>query len=519
MLNAKLRLSAAMPLIVLSACTAPINETAVTEAPAAPAPAAEAPAVPASPASAGPLYVSDKNVSTDCGIGWIAPPPPGFAPEIGGVVQQMPPLLVSNLAVGADRPMVETDVERVAPGYVIIEPGFRMTKSLIDIDRNVVATFQNDYLGFNQLLPDGSRLASSNMFADTFNGGGGERGCVEEYGPDGALNWRLRLESDEYVHHHDVVKMPNGNVLALVWERVSAQQAIELGRNPEFTAENGDFWFDGVVEVNPATAEIVWEWSARHHVIQDFDPTKANYGVVADHPERLDINKFILDGDGVRADWTHANALDYNAELDQIIWSSNYLSEVYVIDHSTTPYEAQRSDGGRYGKGGNFLFRWGNPANYNQGGADDRTLFNQHDVQWIRPGLDGAGNLMIFNNGHPQLRRYTTVVELAPAMNADGSYVIDGDGGYAPVDIVCEYAPTGDEQFFSHFISGVQRLPNGNTLVNQGAGGRLREVTREGDIVWEYRYQEDDGVPHMLFRAYKYPPDHPGVQALLDRGQ
>lgn len=421
-------------------------------------------------------------------------------------------MLASWQAVGAGRPIAETDAERVSPGYVLIEPGYRKPAYLINNDKEVVASFENDYFSFTQLQADGSRLASSNLYSDVFQDGGGNRGCVEEYAADGSLNWRIRLATDDYIHHHDVVKLENGNVLALVWERVSVEQAVWLGRNPDHVAENGNFWFDGIVEVNPITAEIVWEWSMRHHLIQDFDAGKPNYGVVADHPELLDINAIHFNRDGgVEDDWTHVNALDYNSNLDQIIFSSNYLSEVYVIDHSTTPYEAQRS-------GGDFLYRWGNAENYDRGTAEDRMLFNQHDVQWIKAGLPGAGNIMIFNNGDGKLRPHTSVVEFSTPVNDDGSYALDAGGAYGPKDLAWEYAPTDEDIFFSWFISGTQRLANGNTLVNHGASARVREVTPGGEIVWEYAYDDGAEGPHMLFRANRFPADHPAVAAIIESG-
>ena len=322
----------------------------------------------------------------------------------------------------------------------------------------------------------------------------------------------MRQAADAHdVDHHDVVKLENGNILAIVWENVSTQQAIWLGRNPEHVAENGNFWFDGIVEVNPMTAEIVWEWSMRYHLIQDFDAGKPNFGVVADHPELLDINAINFNRDGeVDDDWTHVNAIDYNPDIDQIIFSSNYLSEVFVIDHGTTPYEAQ-------GSGGDFLYRWGNAQNYDRGTAEDRKLFNQHDAQWIRPGLPGVGNILIFNNGDQELHPYSSVVEFSAPMNGDGSYALDGDSAYGPVDLAWEYAPTDEDIFFSWFISGAQRLANGNTLVNHGASARVREVTPAGEIVWEYAYDDGAEGPHMLFRANRYPADHPAVLAIIER--
>lgn len=506
MCTTKSVLATAVTLAALAACTPPPEPAAAEEKP------------PAEP-SVAPIYLSAKQVSTDCRTDFIGPPPPGFATRPGADIAEMPEMIANRVNTGADRPPVETDMERVSPGYVLIEPGFRFEKYLIDTAGNVAGMFSNDLLGYTKLLPDGSRLTNSNTYSSTFKVAGGMRGCLEEFSPDGSLNWRLSLSTDDYVQHHDMLEMPNGNVLTVVWENITTDQAIELGRDPEFVAENGQFWFDGIVEVDPATAQIVWEWSARDHLIQEFDPGKPNYGVVAEHPEKLDINAFRKNNaGGVSDDWTHVNALDYNAELDQIIFSSNYLSEVFIIDHGTTPYEAQGSTGGRYGKGGDFLYRWGNPANYGHGGAEDRTLFAQHNSHWIEPGLPGAGNIMIFNNGAAEARPYSTVVEIAPPMNGDGAYVLGDDGTFNATEIVWEYSPEGEERFFSFFISGAQRLPNGNTLVNKGAGGHVREVTVEGDIVWEYSYDEGDGAPHMFFRAYKYPADHPGVLAIIGQG-
>ena len=423
----------------------------------------------------------------------------------------MPERIAKRQAVGAKRPIAATDPSRVSPGITLIDPSSRKPFYLINNDKEVIGEFAGDYFSFMQLLPNGNIFGSSQMYSDTFRDGGGASGCIEEYNADGSLVWRLALASDDYIHHHDLQKLANGNVLALVWERVSTDKAIALGRNPEHVAENGELWFDGIVEVNPMTAEIVWEWSIQHHLIQDFDPNQSNYGVVADNPGRLDINAIDVNPDvSVGADWTHVNTLDYNEELDQIIISSYYLSEVFVIDHNTTPYEAQ-------GPAGDFLYRWGNVANYDRGDEGSRKLFAQHDVHWIPKGLPGAGNIMIFNNGSETERPYTTVVEFTPDMNADGSYNLDADGAYGPTELAWEYVPKQGEEFYSWFISGAQRQPNGNTLINHGAKARLREVTPEGDIVWEYAYDDGADGPHRLFRAYRYPEDHPAVLAITAR--
>ncbi|MFK7956399.1 MAG: aryl-sulfate sulfotransferase [Lysobacterales bacterium] len=469
--------------------------------------------VPSSQGLTSQRYVSRKNISTDCGVTDTPPaPPPGFAVPPGGKAAPMPAAIAKRQAVGAGRPLAPTVADKVWPGITVIDANYRKPIYLIDLEKNEVGEFSGDYFGFKQLLPTGNILASSFLYSDTFRRGGGHAGCVEEYRPDGTLVWRLALVDDDYIQHHDVVKLPNGNILALVWERISAAQAIALGRNPEHVADNGDFWFDGVIEVNPHTVEIVWEWSFKNHLIQDFDPAKANYGVVADNPGKLDINAIRFGrNNSVRDDWTHANSIDYNESLDQILISSNYLWEVYVIGHGMSALEAQ-------GDAGDFLFRWGNPANYagiRANETEPARLYQQHDAHWIGEGLPGAGNIMIFNNGVEPEQPYTTVVELTPPLKTDNTYALGANGIYGPSKPAWEYVPKPGEEFFSWFISGAQRLPNGNTLVNHGASARLREVTAEGDIVWEYQFDDGADGPHMIFRAYRYSVDHPAVKALL----
>lgn len=493
----------ATALVFLAACSQPAEDILVAEPIEA----------------AGAVFRSAKRVSSDCGIVKAPDPVPGMAPAMGVAIEEMPPPIAKNLSVGADRVLQQTDHARVAPGYVLIEPVVSRESMLLDVNMDVVATFQGDYFtSHTEFLPHGGRLAQVSGYTDRFKSGG-RSGCLEEYSAAGDLLWRINLNTDRYINHHDFFRMDNGNVLALVWESVTTDEAVYQGRDPANVSESGDFWYDGVIEINPYTQEIVWEWSARHHIVQEFDAGKPNFDVVSDHPELIDINKFQRDrrDDTIAADWTHVNSIDYNAELDQIVLSSNFLSEIWVIDHSTTPRESMGHSGGRYGKGGDLIFRWGNPANYNRGSEADQKLFHQHDAQWIREGLNGAGNLLIFNNGDPELRPYSTVVELAPEMSPDGGYVIGGNGTYGPESPVWEYDPQPPERFFSFFISGAQRLANGNTLINQGAGARVREVTAAGEIVWDYEYVGPQDAPYMLFRANKYPPDHPGITAILTR--
>jgi hypothetical protein len=112
------------------------------------------------------------------------------------------------------------------------------------------------------------------------------------------------------------------------------------------------------------------------------------------------------------ADFMHTNAVSYNPETDQIMLSIHSFSEIWIIDHSTTKTEASSHEGGESGMGGDILYRYGNPETYNQGTRNDRTLFGQHDAQWIPTGYPGEGNVLIFNNGIKRIREYSTVDEI-----------------------------------------------------------------------------------------------------------
>jgi hypothetical protein len=464
-------------------------------------------------------WVSNMTVTSDCGVENRPGSNNGFAGPVGVAVGEMPEELAAQVATGWGREQVETDWDRVTPGYVLIGSSVLKESYLVGTDKEIAASFVGDhYPKYSQILPNGNWLMSTNVRAvGILQGGGGKSGCIEEYAANGDLLWRLSLNGADFMSHHVVVRLPNGNVLTQAWQKATDGEAIALGRDPDKMPENGQFFFETIVEIDPYAVEIVWEWSIRHHLVQDFDIGSSNYGVIADHPELMDINLNTEDDSDVNHDWTHGNSLDYNPELDQILLSVREMNEIVVIDHSTTPQESARHSGGRYGKGGDFLYRWGNPQNYGHGTADDRQLFLQHDAHWIRPGLPGAGNIMIFNNGDPDDRPFTTIVEFTPPINADGSYDQGEGEAYGPQELVWEYNPESNDQFYSAFISGAQRMANGNTFINAGRIGHQREVTSAGEIVWEYAFRNEVNAPHSMWRAYKYPVDYPGIAGLISQ--
>ncbi len=348
-----------------------------------------------------------------------------------------------------------------------------------------------------KLLDDGNLLTNGNRIFDA----------------DGNAVWNYR-----YPQHHDLLKMPNGNILSLSTVIIPREEAIGLGANPDSFA-CPSLRAAHIVEIRPTGpvgGEVVWEWSALDHLIQDFDPEKPNYGVVADHPERIDLNFTLAEArckNDLQLNSQHANALDYNEDLDQIMITFRRFSEIWIIDHSTSVEEAAGHTGGNGGKGGDLLYRWGNPRAHQKGTLADQRLFQPHNAHWIPEGLPGAGNVLIFNNGSEYSgleRGYSSVDEIS--LPADGSnYDLDEGSAYGPNDLVWTYFADPPDSFYSNTQAGAQRLPNGDTLITDAEAGRIFEVTREGKMVWEF--VNPTGYDRV-YRAYRYAPDYPGLRGL-----
>ena len=338
------------------------------------------------------------------------------------------------------------------------------------------------------MLDDGDLLRTANIGTDgggSFSGGG-IAGKIERLSWNSQMEWEWYYVGDSRRSHHDIEPLPNGNFLMIAWESKSVEQAEQAGRDPDKMSQN-QLWPDHIVEVEPVgtdQANIVWEWHIWDHLIQDFDSTKDNYGVVADHPELLDINFADAAGPNkYKSDWMHCNGIDYNPILDQIALSCKNTNEIYLIDHSTTTAEAASHSGGNSGKGGDILYRWGNPEAYRAGTPEDQQLFGQHDIQWIQEGRPGAGDLSLFNNGVGRSTSYSSVDVISPPL-VNGEYVIQPGSAWGPAAPIWSWDQGTD--MYGTSISGSERLENGNTLVTWGQRGTFYEVNLEGEIVWEY---------------------------------
>src|SRR5215510_5010473 len=355
------------------------------------------------------------------------------------------------------------------PGYTLLSPLQSTSTFMIDMDGRVVKTWETDstpssiaYLRENGNLLRGG-LAPNPPFGRTAGGGG----KMQEFNWNGELVWDFAYGTATVTQHHDFTRLPNGNILMLVKEKKTAAEAIAAGRIPS-TVEGTEVQPDSLVEIKPTGktgGEVVWEWRLWDHLIQDLDKDKANYGDVAAHPERVDINYNVVAGQRANPDWTHFNAVAYNADLDQVLVSLRNFGEIWIIDHGTTTQEAAGRTGGRSGKGGDLLYRWGNPRVYRAGTATDQRLYGQHNAHWIPKGLAGAGHLLIFNNGdtRPEVK-YSSIEEIVLPVDSNGRYSMGTDKKYGPDKAVWNYAAPNHPDFYSVNISGVQRLPNGNTL-------------------------------------------------------
>ena len=453
-------------------------------------------------------------------------------------------LTAESLAQGQPqaRPQVKLGLSindpRAFRGYTLLNPMGKKTVYLLDMEGKVVKTWETAHNSMQvaYLLEDGHLFRVAQAGDEmSFGGGGGSAGRVHELTWDGQVVWDFKLHNAKQLQHHDAIKLPNGNVLMIVWEKKTNEEAIAAGRKKELVSKY--VLPDSVLEIKPTgktTGDTVWEWHLWDHLIQDHDSTKANFGDVTAHPELVDIN-FVENPMGpgpggppvvaaktkataknseraardkaeaeklksigyvgapaaraqrVNPDWTHVNGIDYNPVLDQIVLSVHEFSEIWIIDHSTTTAEAAGHSGGRSGKGGDLLYRWGNPHVYRAGTRADQRLFAQHNAQWIRPGLPGEGHILVFNNGgHRPDGDYSSVDEIVLPVDGQGRYARKPQGAYGPDKAVWSYSAATKSDFYSSFISGTHRLPNGNTMICSGANGTLFEVTPDKQVVWKY---------------------------------
>jgi len=350
---------------------------------------------------------------------------------------------------------------RTYNGYTIFAPlagdrsmGGETVVYLIDMHGKPLHKWKVDYKPgqYGILLPDGTllyggathcRVERDGRILHEDNRWGG---ILQEINWRGEVIWSYRND----FMHHDYDRMPNGNNLVMVFEPLPEGHPLY------------QMWADAFLEVTPK-GKVVWEWHCSDQMNPDeykIDheslrmigrPQAGPRPGPSSGPQRTQS--------GPSREWTHGNSVDYLPKgnsfngRESILTSFRHISTVMIIDKKTKE----------------ITWSWGRGE-----------IMLQHDATLLE-----NGNILIFDNGVPQ--RGSKVVEVNPKTNT----------------IEWEYKAKG---FFSGFISGAQRLPNGNTLICEGATGRIFEVTPEKEIVWEYRnpYGEMLRGLRAVFRAYRY---------------
>jgi len=394
-------------------------------------------------------------------------------------------------------------------GFALYNAQGSNTTYLIDENQNIAHTWNmTSECNYTVQLKENGNLIRGTKYNNNVLSGAADAGRVQEISPDGTIVWDYIYSNADHVSHHDLTLIGD-NVLITAWEVKSATEVNDAGYD-NATSDKWPTHFIELADDGNGGATIVWEWHIWDHMCQDTDNSEPNYTAnISDYPELIDIN--IIQGGGGPGpgggDWFHVNGVDYNEELDQIVFSSRFASEIYIIDHSTTTPEAASHAGGNSGMGGDILYRWGNPSNYNMSGT--QVIPNAvHDARWIEnDGRPNGGFLQIFNNSGVS-NGVSAIDGIETPWDAITSTYLRTQGqAFGPTSYTTRYAC----QYSAPGQSASDRMSNGNIFVNasggQGGAGVMYEVDFLGAIVWgPYNAQSP--------KAFRYECDYPGIIAL-----
>jgi len=428
-------------------------------------------------------------------------------------------ILLLNFSLNAQNTIgVLSNSEKSFNGYTLFTA--QTETYLINNCGEVINQWSSEYQSGKSvyLLKNGNLLRAAKFDNSNINFGG-VGGRIELFDWEGNLTWEYNYSTDQFRQHHDIFPLPNGNILMLAVTVVNKTNAIQLGRNPANLPED-ELYNEQILELEPIgtnSANVVWEWNIIDHLIQDFDNSKDNFGVISENPQLIDINFLGLSNGN--ANWLHVNSIQYNAQLDQIILSTRHFNEIYIIDHSTTTLEASTHLGGIYGKGGDILYRWGNPITYKQGTNTDQKLYGQHYPHWIPQGFTDEDKIILFNNGFNRDTQFSEVNILNPPTDSPGFYSYNANTAFGPENPFYIYTNPVTTDFYSPILSSAQRLQNGNTLICEGTSGHFFEIDSNNTIVWQYinpagasgimsQGDNPDFSANSIFRVKKYAPEY-----------
>ncbi len=357
--------------------------------------------------------------------------------------------------------------------YTLYAPINSTQTFLVDTNGTTYKTWthsSSQKTGFSVYLIPGDTLLHPVAYPTTQLTGGGMTGEVQKVTWGGTVVWDYVYSSSTYCLHHDVCPMPNGNVLLTCYEVKSAAEATAAG-----CSQSMIIWSEKLMEVHPTgatTGTVVWEWHLWDHLCQNSNSGLPNYvSSISQNPQLMNINY------NTAKDWIHMNGIDYNKTLDQITFSSRTMNEIYVIDHSTTTAQAAGHTGGNSGKGGDFLYRWGNPAAI---GLTGTTVFNVvHDAHWVQSDNPTYPNYLCgFNNGGGAGGK-SCIDIINPPYNG---YLYSYTPGVVFPPTTYSYRHTSTYTANSNGAS--QQLPNGNQLVCISTSNYIYEINAAGTTLW-----------------------------------
>jgi hypothetical protein len=334
--------------------------------------------------------------------------------------------------------------------------------------------------------------------------GSDTRGGIFSNGTVGELDWSgktvwewgLQAPGGAARQNHDWARLPNGNTLLLV----TLPRPVK-GLGPK---EVGD---QGIYEVT-RDGRIVWSWAAGDHLNEfglSADGLRYLRERVAHNPIEiwgyLEINDMQLLGPNR---WYDAGDQRFNP--DNLMIDSRKGNFIVIIDKKTQKVVWRL---GPYFPGSEYVQDHRIQEKALPRPVDQ--LSGQHDAHLIPKGLPGAGNLLVFDDqggaGFPPaalgIYAGSRILEIDP-IKAQIVWQYTGENSGRPV-----------WSFFSSLVSSARRLPNGNTLIDEGMDGRLFQITPAGDIVWEYVNPYPgksivDGKPFLnslVYRAQAVPYD------------
>ena len=408
-------------------------------------------------------------------------------------------------------------------GLTLMYPHNQPNAMLINLCGDVVHQWTNDESrrpgNVAHLLPNGDLIwahRNANNAEDAI-WAGGAGATIERKTWDNESLWSYTLNDSTGRLHHDFIPLNNGHVIAIAWEKFDSLDCIAAGRLPENLTSEG-MWSDRLIELAPDSlggAEIIWEWRAWDHLVQDHDSTLANFGTIADHSNRIDIN-FGMPSSAA-PDWLHMNSIDIQPGTGHILLSVPTFDELWILDRND-------SEAG-------LKWRWGNPEAHGVGDPEAQQLHYQHSAHWLdAPYLQNSpdyGKIAVFNNRNPGATGpYSSAHLIQPQWNDSAGTFVESDGVFAPESFDWTWTAPTPTDFFSSGLSNFERLPNGNNLILSGRTGEVFEFTAAGDTAWRYRLPLQAGLPitqgtamgindNLLFRAKRYPAGYPAFSEIL----